>query len=141
MAFLAILLMVFIMMSTINERTENQVGELNKIELQRKAIFLIDSIVKNRNEENPLLGSAIFDKQKKRVLQNRLDVELLKNVKPIQSEEFYISKLSFTTNKEEIIFQSKPKGNCISIDRTVTIVNKIGKLEVIACEKRILSEP
>lgn len=137
-ALITILLIITIMLNRINTSTETLTEEINKIELQRNTIFIIDSLTKNRNLENPLLGSATLNEEKKRVMQNSLDPKLIKQAKPIETDKFFTAKLAIKTNEERIIFQKKQKGNCITLDRTITISNRTGKVEVTACEKRIL---
>jgi len=111
-AFLALLLMLSLMLAQLDLLKGQAIESIEGIALQRKAIFLIDSMVKNRNEENPGLGSALFDAQKHRILQNELDPILLGRARAeIESGE-----------------------NCLSLDRIVLVNGKLEKAGVRVCE-------
>ncbi|MBI2598450.1 MAG: hypothetical protein HYW50_04610 [Candidatus Diapherotrites archaeon] len=95
-------------------------------ELFAGAIFLADSAVKNRDENFPVLGSAYYNSETKRVEQNVIDLELLKKI----DQNSGIGGLSlksvfveFLGGKKEIVFEKKTGKNCIGIERFVFAKN------------------
>ncbi len=131
-AFIAMLLMLSLMLSQLEILKNKEIENIERIELQRSAFFAIDSMIKNRDEERPLLGFALYDAEKHRVLSNEIDAILLKNTKPVLFENFFISSISVA--KIEKVFE-KPGKKCISVDRLVFVNRKKEILEVVVCEK------
>lgn len=135
-AVLALLMMAFLMTQHLNFEKERELQASEKTSLQRKAIFLIDAMVKNRNEENPLVGSALLDWGKKRVEQNELDPELFSKAGQLQDEKFFVGGIYLDFgNKKETIFLEKKGGECIGLDRLVSIQGKLAMIGVVVCEK------
>jgi hypothetical protein len=130
-AFVAMLLMLSLMFTQLNLVKEEQLAGLEKLSLQERAIFLIDSMVKNRNLQQPFLGSALYDPEKHRILQNQLDPEILLNAREADFGKFSVSRPSFTGNR----VVSAGARNCISLDRIVLIEGMVSKVEVTVCEK------
>jgi len=136
-AFIAMLLMLSLMLSQISLATENELKPIEKIGMQRKAIFLVDAMVKNRNEEQPLLGSTVYDLERHRVLQNEIDFALLLKAKQLECQDFFVSRLSLASQENETIVFEKGQGkNCVSLDRLVNVNGKLGKVGVVVCEKK-----
>ncbi len=135
-AFLAMLLMLSLMLLHLQTTKEQEIAAIEKLSLQEKGIFLIDSMVKNRNEKNPLLGSALFDEEKHRVLQNQIDLSMLLKGGQMQGSEFFVSSISFrAAGRQETRILAQPGKNCIALDRLVLMEGKTGKVEVTICEK------
>jgi len=134
LAFFAVLLISTLMLGHLNLAKEKQVSGLERLSLERKALFLADSIVKKRNDENPALGSALFDWEKHRVLSNHLDSGLFSKAMPLQGEDFFLAGLSCTIDGEEKVLWDLPGKNCVSIDRIVLVEGKIGSVRVKVCE-------
>jgi len=131
-AFIAMLLMLSLMLSQLEILKNKEIENIERIELQRNAFFAIDSMTKNRDEERPLLGLALYDAEKHRVLSNEIDTVLLENAKPVLFENFFISSIS--AGKIEKLFE-KSGQKCISVDRLVFMNGKKEMLEVVVCEK------
>ena len=131
-AFIAMLLMLSLMLSQLEILKDREIENVKKIELQRTAFFTIDSMTKNRDEERPLLGLALYDAEKHRVLSNEIDTSLLKNSKPVLFENFFISSVSVA--EIEKVFEKQGE-KCISVDRIVLVNGKKEMLEVVVCEK------
>ena len=131
-AIIAMLLMLSLMLSQLEILKNKEIENVERIELQRNAFFAIDSMTKNRDEERPLLGLALYDSEKHRVLSNEIDSLLLKNAKPVLFENFFISSVS--VGKIEKVFE-KSGQKCISVNRLVFMNGKKEMLEVVVCEK------
>ena len=135
LAFLAMLLMLSLMLMHWEAAKERETSALERLALQRQAIFLIDSMVKNSNEERPLLGSALFDEEKRRVLSNELDLALLAKSGQLHESEFFASSVSVSSGGvEKRVELAQPGKNCIGLDRLVLIEGNLGKLGVVVCE-------
>lgn len=107
--------------------------------LEEKTIMLADSLVKNRNAELSLAGSAFFDSEKRSVISNLVEFSLLNSAKPAKfgSVEVFELSLQRKSQRQEIIFSnSLPSGNCVSIKRLVVLQETSEKavVGVIACE-------
>ena len=120
-AFLIICLMLYFMLFSLNEVVKEQKNYLNELELKNNAIYLMDSLVKNSDKENPLKGASALDFQKRRTKENVLDYELLKKIN--SKNEFKLKKLSiFWSDEEEILFDiQRENENCIALSRFVWI--------------------
>jgi len=134
-AVIAMLLMLSLMVNRLDMAKDTQIEGLTKVSLERKALFLLDTIVKNNYPERPLLGSARFDQEKHRAMANDLDLEMLQMAKNPDAEKFFVSRLSVRTRtgKREILPEKGGK-NCVSLDRIALVQEEIGKLEVTVCE-------
>ena len=110
-AFIAMLLMLSLMLTQLNSLKENRLAALEKISLEERAIFIADTIVKNRSENQPLDGSALYDEEKHRVLQNQVDLDMLLKAKPKQAGNYTVSRLSITSGgkKQEIFSEAGEK--------------------------------
>ena len=107
--------------------------------LEEKAVMIADSLVKNSNPENPLLGSAFFDSEKHRIIPNLLDYSALKQAKPFAFGKIKVLELSLQRKNSlpELIFSNPlPSGNCVSLRRFVLLQDTLEKaiVGVIACE-------
>lgn len=102
---------------TINFETEKY--------LEAKTIFIVDSFIKNFNEENTLLGSCKFDESKKRILSNELNSNYFSNIKKIDINNFFIKKIETKNNFDSkiIYFEEQNSKNCISIKRFILLDN------------------
>ncbi|MDO8648060.1 MAG: hypothetical protein Q7R70_06650 [Candidatus Diapherotrites archaeon] len=107
--------------------------------LEEKTIMLADALVKNRNAEQPLAGSAFFDSEKRTVISNLVDSSLLNSAKPAKFgnvEVFEISLQRKNQRPEIILSNPLPSGNCVSVKRFVVLQETSEKaiVGVIACE-------
>ena len=101
--------------------------------------MLADALVKNRNLEMPLAGSAFFDSEKRTVISNLVDSSLLNSAKPAKfgNVEVFEISLQRKNQRPEIIFSNPlPSGNCVSVKRFVVLQETSEKaiVGVIACE-------
>ncbi len=136
-SFIAMLLMVLLILMHASVLKEQQVESINRFDLQRNAIFLADSLVKNNDALQPLLGSALFDPEKHRVLSNNLDSVLLSRAAQFEKENFFVNRLSFKDEFgiEQVIFEGTAGKNCLALDRLVLLNGRKGLLAVSVCEK------
>lgn len=140
-ALTIMLLIGLIAVFAINNFSHKTIENETNTEFERKAIFLADSMVKNHNEENPILGSAIFDSSLQRVKANTIDLDRLKTATLDQSFIAQIAVKKITAkgeNKVETIFET-PKENfskCLNVQRAITNLknDSIELLEVTVCE-------
>jgi len=130
-AFLTVLLMLSLMLAHFGFEKERALDSFEEISLQRKAVLLIDSMVKNRSEGQPLLGAAAFDREKGRVLSNEIDLALLGKARGLRRESFFVSSVSVAG--QSLLFE-KPLENCASLDRLVLVQGSFERLVVVACE-------
>jgi len=133
------LLVATIMLNKISLDARAMEGQIKKIELQRNAILILDAMTKNRNTQNPALGAACLDEEKKRVMQNEIDPKLIEKAKPIETDSVETTRLTIKAGEEKTIFQKQGRGNCITLNRAITINGKTGTIELTTCEKRVLS--
>jgi len=131
-AVIAMLLMLSLMLSQLEILKNREIADIERIELQRNAIFVIDSMAKNRDEEQPLLGMAMYDAEKHRVLSNEIDSILFENAEPVVFENFFVSSVSI--GEIEKLFEEQGE-KCISVDRIVLANEKKEMLEAVVCEK------
>jgi len=132
---IAMVLMLSLMLASFEAAKEEEITTVKKTELQGKAIFLLDAMAKNRNEEQPLLGSALYDGERHRVLSNEIDAGLFEKARQLDSEKFFVKSVSLKGGEEKtIVFEGKGK-ECISLDRIVLAGGKKAMLGVVLCEK------
>ncbi|MBU1120440.1 MAG: hypothetical protein ABIE23_00865 [archaeon] len=124
-AFLIVLFMVYLMFFVLQE----EVKEGGREQLRKNGMMLIDSLVKNSDEENPLIGSCYFNPELKRVEENVLDYGLLKKINSNKGYEFVKEAFIETKEGKEGLFKEKKEGDCIVLKRFVLIRNEIGLTE------------
>jgi len=120
-AFLLVLLMVFLMVYSLGREASYFREKLGEKELNSKAISLMDSLVKNSDENNAFLGSAFYDSEVKRVKSNVMDYEQLKKMKSEKKPDFVKGIYLEFDGKKEKIFSEEGSGNCISLSRFVLV--------------------
>jgi len=103
--------------------------------LEEKTLMIADSLVKNLNEENPLLGSCVKDGDKKRIKSNEIDETLLLQAKSFELKEFFVKELSWKIGATEkrITLSEKESANCLTAKRFALIGSKKGVIEVKGC--------
>lgn len=121
-AFLIVLFMVYLMFFVLG----GEVREGEREELKRNGMMLIDSLVKNSDEENPLIGSCYFNPELRRVEENVLDYGLLKKINSNKGYGFVKEVFIETKKGKEVLFKEKKEGDCIVLKRFVLIRNEIG---------------
>jgi hypothetical protein len=119
-----------------------QEREIKQTELDEKALFMADSLVKNQNEENATLGACFYDSDKKRVLTNSIDYITLKtNSKQVETGNFFVKQIKIKfikTNQIEVIKLSEQSSNeCTTVKRFTLINNEKSTTEVTVCKKTV----
>ncbi|GEM_PF-3292035 len=114
------------------------------LEFERKAIFLVDSMIKNHDEKNPVLGAAFFDAELKRTQSNVIEAKRLANPDPknlfVGGIRVQKIQLKFVDGKKETVFEDKAENEsyCLVVERFVVSISdlerKKGLLQVTACE-------
>ena len=99
-SFIIMLFVIFGSIYFISTNYEKQKENLENFYLTEKTLLTIDSLVKNHNEENYLLGSATIDILKKRVKSNELTKENLLNSKKFELNDFFVKEISWKNDLE-----------------------------------------
>ena len=120
----------------INGSIEKISSDYKKIKLAENGIFLMDSLVKNNDQNNPLMGSAYFNSRLKRVEQNVVDEGLLKKISEKSEQRqfagFFVKSVSFQQKGQEPqkIFETPQNGACIGIERFAILKGDFSKEKV-----------
>jgi len=109
-------------------------------ELQRNAIMMMDSLVKNRDAEKPQYGTALFDAEKRRVQSNQLDRQLLQAIPAAQQDEnaavfFQAIELRLADGTRETIFETQKNGDCLALERFVLMEEKKTVVRGVVCRE------
>ncbi|MFH1256942.1 MAG: hypothetical protein V1494_06660 [Candidatus Diapherotrites archaeon] len=126
-AFFLLAVMLLLMFSALSSRAKAETDALQHFSLQRKGLTLMDSLVKNRNVEKPLLGSAYFDSSAKSIEANTVDYGLLKKAETQDiylGEKTFLKELSIVSASgatETIIQNFSPSRECVSVERFVLL--------------------
>ena len=113
---------------------------LKVFELEEKALLVADSLVKNLDGNNALLGSAFFDSGKHRVVSNFVDFDFLKTASPQSFGRVSVFELSVqgkNSLKTAVFSTQIPAGsNCFAVQRFVLLQQGREKalVRVVACE-------
>lgn len=112
-----------------------QKQNIKQFYLEEKTIMIADSLIKNRNEKNPLLGACIIDNDKKRVKSNEIEEELLLQAKKFELKEFFVKELTWEKNKTTkiILLNNKNSNNCILVKRFALINNEKAIITIQGC--------
>jgi len=135
-AFTTMLLMLLLISMRISMDAENNAAELEEFAAAQSAIFLADSIVKNSNKAQPLLGTALYNAEKHRVESGILDKQLLLSAEEFEFHGILIKKLSLREigAEEQTIFgRETASRNCIALNRLVLLDGKKTVVGVTAC--------
>ncbi len=110
-------------------------NEIKNFELEEKAMLIADSLVKNYDENNTILGACILDIDKKRVRTNEISLSNLSSAKKLSFSEVYVENILIKTNSFQKTFQIETKSSvqCISVKRFVLIDGEKGIIEVKTC--------
>ncbi len=141
-SFIIALFTTMIFVLYLSNIATNEQQNIEQIELDEKAIFVIDSMVKNQNIENAILGACNYDLSKKRVMPNNLNfTQITTNSKTIESKNFFVKdiKITFTqTNqKETILLTEQTSKRCINVKRFALIDGRKAIIEVTTCKKEL----
>jgi len=134
-SFTIMLFCVLVFATTLSNESQNTSQNLLDYELEEKALLITDSLVKNHDENNPLLGSCIIDTDKKRVLTNILDIELIRKSKPINLNGIFAKQITVNTQGkiETIKLDEKNSNECIAVKRFAMVNNQKSILEMMVC--------
>jgi hypothetical protein len=136
-AFTILLFGILLFANTLANNVQNAKENIKSIELAEKAIMIADSLVKNYDENNTLLGSCIIDLDKKRVKSNELSVENIRNAKPLKIDDIFVEKIKVQTStlNETIFLEKKESNECYNIKRFSLINGEKGIIEVRTCRE------
>ena len=104
--------------------------------LEEKTLAVADSLVKNNNPENYLLGACIVDAEKKRVRGSELSGALLAQAKPFALEGFFVKSVSIARAgkpKQQINLSEKVSEKCLSAKRFALVDNEKAIIEIEGC--------
>ena len=133
-AFIVVLFILLIFVLTINAEGNNLTQNVGHFFLEEKVMLVADSLVKNYNEENGLLGACVFDFDKKRVKSNKINSANFTNLKALPQDNFFVRSVSYETylKKDKFIIENK-NGNCLVVKRFVLIDGIRGIIFVEGC--------
>lgn len=133
-AFVIVLFMLLIFVFSVNNQTNKITQNVGHFFLEEKVMLVADSLVKNFNEENSLLGACIVDIEKKRVKSNEIASINFSNLKPFHQDDFFIKSVSYqtTTRKNKFLIENK-EGECLVVKRFVLIDGEKGFVFVEGC--------
>jgi hypothetical protein len=112
--------------------------EINNNELLLLGFSISESLVKNRDLSNSLLGSAYFDSGKNRLFSNVVDASLLSKAKPSYFGKYAVSALYLVDKSGKKFYFDSAKGNCVAFERFVLLENypeRKGILGVVVCSE------
>ncbi|NMA44878.1 MAG: hypothetical protein GX950_03655 [Candidatus Diapherotrites archaeon] len=134
-SFIIMLFVIFGSIYFISTNYEKQKENLENFYLTEKTLLTIDSLVKNHNEENYLLGSATIDILKKRVKSNELTKENLLNSKKFELNDFFVKEISWKNDLEnkKIVLNQRESKKCFSSKRFVKIDGEKSIIELKGC--------
>ncbi|MCX8158328.1 MAG: hypothetical protein N3D73_01540 [Candidatus Diapherotrites archaeon] len=104
----------------------------------RKTSSFLNIFIRDRNENFPLLGSAYYDTDKKRIIENTIDYNLLKKMELpfyLLNSKIYLQCLflKYEDNKSEVFCSLDEEENCFSMERFVVVMkDKRYKAKLIA---------
>jgi hypothetical protein len=143
-AFVAVSAIVFIIVWFSSEYIENIGQNADNFSKEREAVFFMDYLVKTRNKELPSIGAAFFDWEKKRVIGNVLDKEMLKNavndVEEIELEHWTVRGIYvlYENGGKEWILGNDSNEGCEIYERFVIVASGIfiekAKIGAVFCE-------
>jgi len=134
LALLITMSMMYFMFVHLNLMTESSVKAIEKYTLQRKGIVLLDTIVKNNDSENPVLGSAKVDVGLKRVKVNDMDEFRWNN--ELNKKEINSGEIKATLYTEEEEMETNQIGNCIVLKRFVLVEGNEKFLYGVICNEK-----
>ncbi len=137
-ALIAFTLTLLILLSFVQLTTNifvQQKEQVKQFYLEEKTLMIADSLVKNRNLENSLLGACAADSDKKRITGNEIEEQLLLQAKPFELKEFFAKELKFETKgmTKIISLNNKESENCLSAKRFALIDGEKSIIEIKGC--------
>ena len=134
-SFTIVLLMALVFVTFLAQNASATEREIKTFELEEKGMLIADSIVKNYDENNSLLGACVYDLDKKRVRTNEISLSNLNNAKPLLSGEIFVKSILVKTNSvsKTVSIENKPSSECINVKRFALIDGEKGIIEVKTC--------
>lgn len=115
-------------------QTNEAKNRLTFLELEKNAVMVADSLVKNHSPSEPFLGVARKDTEKKRVQSNQLDSQLLSSFSNSNDSVVFVQKLELIfENSRQTIFEENHGTNCLSVERLVQVQNQKILVHVTIC--------
>ena len=136
-ASMILLSTLFLLLFSLNAFVEQELQNEKEIEKELFGLALSETIIKNRNENNPINGAAFFNIEKKRVETNIIDISLLEKIQPKDFGKFSLSSLYERIENGKKYYFENNNENCIVIERFVIINGIIPRktiLGVVICE-------
>jgi len=134
-SFILILFVFFLFFSFFSEKINAEKEQNIKLKLYLNSIKFLDAIIKT-NDEN--FGAAINEEQLKRVKENFLSLEKLKNINFNFFEEKGINlvlfKVSFKDYSINLIEKNINKENCITIERFALVDGRKALISLKVCD-------
>ncbi len=133
-AFIIVLFLIMVFVIHIGNQQNQITQNIGQFFLEEKTILIADSLIKNYNSENTLLGSCIYNVEKKRVKSNEINTTNFSGFKPIEQDNFFVKSVSYQTptKKEKWLVENK-KGECLVVKRFAIINGKNGMIFVEGC--------
>lgn len=140
-SFVIALITTLIFVTYLSNTVFSEKQNIEQLELDEKAIFLIDSMVKNQNLDNAILGACNYDSAKKRVLTNNLNyIQIKTNSKPLLIGNYFVKNIAITftnTNqKENINLSENNSTNCTTIKRFALVDGQNAIIEMKVCKMK-----
>ena len=115
-------------------------AEAGEAEKELFAVALSDAVIKAGNPENPAVGAAYYDAEKKRFRPNEVDVALLEKIAEKDFGKLRLAALyARFPGGEKNFFFGKVLEKCLAVERFAVFKNaaaeRKGILGVVVCEK------
>ena len=133
LAFFIMCAMLYFMLLNVNLIAERNGNALEEFSFYQNAFSFADSSIKD--------SFAVYDREKRRILDNVIDYGLLKNAdaQKLENGKFSIGKISleYADGKKEVISESGNESNCSAVERLVRVRKEFqdgkAKLSFLIC--------
>lgn len=127
-AFIALCVMMYFILLNADAMMDEGNSRIREFDSYSRSLLIADSAVKNYDMENPLLGAAHYNPEKRRVEENVIDAALLAEV-----EGADILFLEYGDGSRETIIDGKEKGECTVVERFVFLGGRKAQLNMGVC--------
>ena len=133
-AFVIVMFMLLVFTINLGNETNNLTQNVGHFFLEEKVMIVADSLIKNYNEENSLLGACMIDLDKKRVKSNEISSLNFSNLKQLNQDEFFIKSVSYKTQtrSKKYLIEDR-EGECLVVKRLALIDGEKGLIFVEGC--------
>ena len=133
-AFVIVMFMLLVFTINLGNETNNLTQNVGHFFLEEKVMMVADSLIKNYNEENSLLGACVIDLDKKRVKSNEINSLNFSNLKQLNQDEFFIKSISYKTQTRSKKYLIEDRGGeCLVVKRLALINGEKGLIFVEGC--------